>query len=92
MTVNKFLKYYEGFESRPVFESVEEMLKWAGLYNLTRVTLGETLVEVGLSPILIHELVTVRSVLSLAMYSFNTSPALFSFLVSVFCLSFVDND
>ncbi|KAL6542368.1 hypothetical protein OROMI_023970 [Orobanche minor] len=55
----KFLKYYEDFESRPVFESVEGMLKWAGLYNLTRRTLGEELVEVGLSPILIQELVTV---------------------------------
>lgn len=91
MTVNKFLKYYEGFESRPVFESVEEMLKWAGLYNLTTITLGETLMEVGLSPILIQELVTVRSLL-FAIYSFNTSPALFSFLVRVFCLSVVDSD
>ncbi|KAH6769417.1 farnesylcysteine lyase [Perilla frutescens var. frutescens] len=59
VTVDKFVKYYEGFESRPVFESVEGMLKWAGLYNLTTVTLGEKLVEVGLSPILIQELVTV---------------------------------
>lgn len=58
-TVNKFLRYYEGFESRPVFESVEGMLKWAGLYNLTTMTLGEKLVEVGLSPILIQELATV---------------------------------
>ncbi|XP_057770140.1 farnesylcysteine lyase [Salvia miltiorrhiza] len=59
VTVNKFLRYYEGFESRPVFESVEGMLKWAGLFNLTTITLGEKLVEVGLSPILIQELVTV---------------------------------
>ncbi|KAL0378171.1 UNVERIFIED_CONTAM: Farnesylcysteine lyase [Sesamum radiatum] len=58
-TVDKFLRYYEGFESRPVFESVEGMLKWAGLYNLTTRTLGEELVNVGLSPILIQELVTV---------------------------------
>lgn len=58
-TVNKFLRYYEGFESRPVFERVEGMLKWAGLHNLTTTTLGEKLVEVGLSPILIQELVTV---------------------------------
>ncbi|KAI3451645.1 hypothetical protein Pfo_008310 [Paulownia fortunei] len=58
-TVNKFLRYYEGLESRPVFESVEWMLKWAGLYNLTTRTLGEELVEVGLSPLLIQELVTV---------------------------------
>ncbi|KAG8383923.1 hypothetical protein BUALT_Bualt04G0064500 [Buddleja alternifolia] len=58
-TVNKFLKYYEGFESRPMFESVDGMLKWAGLYNLTTRPLGEELVELGLSPLLIQELVTV---------------------------------
>ncbi|KAL2498518.1 Farnesylcysteine lyase [Abeliophyllum distichum] len=59
VTVNNFLRYYEGFNSRPVFDSVEEMLKWAGLYNLTTQTLGEELVEAGLSPLLIQELVTV---------------------------------
>ncbi|KAL3528186.1 hypothetical protein ACH5RR_012842 [Cinchona calisaya] len=58
-TVDRFLKYYNAFESRPVFESVEEMLKWAGLCNLTTRTLGEELVEAGLSPLLIEELVTV---------------------------------
>ncbi|KAL3844803.1 hypothetical protein ACJIZ3_002206 [Penstemon smallii] len=58
-TVNNFLRYYEDFESRPVFESVEEMLRWAGLFNLTTQTLGEKLVEVGLSPLLIQELSTV---------------------------------
>ncbi|KAK6150829.1 hypothetical protein DH2020_015761 [Rehmannia glutinosa] len=57
--LSKFLRYYEDFEARPVFESVEEMLKWAGLYNLTTRTLGEELVGVGLSPLLIQELVTV---------------------------------
>ncbi|GFP92827.1 farnesylcysteine lyase [Phtheirospermum japonicum] len=57
--LDQFLRYYEDFEVRPVFESVEGMLKWAGLYNLTRRTLGEELVEFGLSPILIQELVTV---------------------------------
>ncbi|KAL8473376.1 hypothetical protein ACS0TY_030273 [Phlomoides rotata] len=59
VTVNKFLRYYEALESRPVFDSVEGMLKWAGLYNLTTRTLGEELVEVGLSPLLIQELATV---------------------------------
>ncbi|XP_047960485.1 farnesylcysteine lyase [Salvia hispanica] len=59
VTLNKFLRYYDGLESRPVFESVEAMLKWAGLFNLTTITLGEKLEEVGLSPILVEELVTV---------------------------------
>ncbi|KAG6398556.1 hypothetical protein SASPL_140022 [Salvia splendens] len=58
-SVNKFLRYYDGLESRSVFESVEAMLKWAGLFNLTTITLGEKLEEVGLSPILVEELVTV---------------------------------
>lgn len=58
-TVNNFLKYYEDFESRPVFETVEEMLKWSGLYNLTRRTLQEELLGVRMSPRLIEELVTV---------------------------------
>lgn len=58
-TVNNFLKYYESTESRPVFETVDEMLKWAGLYNLTEHTLEEELISTGLSPLLIRELVTV---------------------------------
>ncbi|KAF9599874.1 hypothetical protein IFM89_001820 [Coptis chinensis] len=57
--VDNFCKYYESFESRPVFESVEEMLKWAGLHELTTRTLEEELVDAGLSPLLISELVTV---------------------------------
>ncbi|KAM7519380.1 hypothetical protein LguiB_018342 [Lonicera macranthoides] len=59
VTVNSFLKYYESIESRPIFETVEDMLKWAGLYNLTTRTLQEELVDAGLSPLLIQELVTV---------------------------------
>lgn len=58
-TLNSFLKYYEGFESRPVFEDVEKMLKWSGLYNLTTRTLEEELTDAGLSTKLIQELVTV---------------------------------
>ncbi|XP_010270293.1 PREDICTED: farnesylcysteine lyase [Nelumbo nucifera] len=58
-TVDNFLKYYSDFGSRPVFESVEKMLKWAGLYELTCRTLQEELVDAGLSPLLISELVTV---------------------------------
>ncbi|KAF5179976.1 Prenylcysteine oxidase [Thalictrum thalictroides] len=57
--VGCFVKYYESFESRPVFESIEDMLKWANLYNLTTRTLNEELAGAGLSPILISELVTV---------------------------------
>ncbi|XP_006366424.1 farnesylcysteine lyase [Solanum tuberosum] len=58
-TVNCFLKYYEDFESRPVFETVEEMLKWSGLYNLTRRTLQEELLDFRFSPRITEELVTV---------------------------------
>lgn len=58
-TVNKFMKYYQGIESRPVFGSVEEMLKWAGLFNLTTRPLEQELLDAGLSPLLIQELVTV---------------------------------
>ncbi|XP_065874798.1 farnesylcysteine lyase [Euphorbia lathyris] len=58
-TVNKFLKYYESFETRPTFQTVDGMLKWAGLHNLTTQTLHEELVNLGLSPLLIQELVTV---------------------------------
>ncbi|XP_043722903.1 farnesylcysteine lyase-like [Telopea speciosissima] len=58
-TVGSFLKYYTDQTSRPVFETVDEMLKWSGLYGLTRRTLQEELVDAGLSPRLISELVTV---------------------------------
>lgn len=58
-TVDSFLKYYESHERRPIFETVEDMLKWSGLYNLTTRTLHEQLVDVRLSPLLIQELVTV---------------------------------
>ncbi|XP_062149004.1 farnesylcysteine lyase [Alnus glutinosa] len=58
-TVDRFLKYYGSFESRPIFETVDGMLQWAGLYNLTTRTLQEELADAGLSPLLIQELVTV---------------------------------
>ncbi|KAI4310826.1 hypothetical protein MLD38_035778 [Melastoma candidum] len=58
-TVGRFLKYYECSDSRPVFETVDEMLKWSGLYNLTTHTLEEELISIGLSPLLINELITV---------------------------------
>ncbi|XP_057550337.1 farnesylcysteine lyase [Amaranthus tricolor] len=57
--LGNFLKYYEGLDTRPVFNDVEGMLKWSGLYNLTRRTLEDELIDAGLSPILIKELVTV---------------------------------
>ncbi|KAF5960671.1 hypothetical protein HYC85_001880 [Camellia sinensis] len=41
--MDRFLNYYKSCESRPVFETVDEMLKWAGLYNLTTRTLQEEL-------------------------------------------------
>lgn len=58
-TVSNFVKYYEPFESRPIFETADEMLKWAALYNLTTRSLREELIDAGLSPLLIEELVTV---------------------------------
>ncbi|KAK2445067.1 farnesylcysteine lyase [Trifolium repens] len=57
--VDRFGKYYEETGSRPIFETVDEMLKWSGLFNLTTRTLQEELVDAGLSPLLINELVTV---------------------------------
>ncbi|WOH07054.1 hypothetical protein DCAR_0626485 [Daucus carota subsp. sativus] len=59
VTVDSFLKYYQALESRPIFGTVEEMLKWAGLYNLTTRTLHEELTDAGLSSLLIDELATV---------------------------------
>lgn len=58
--VDRFSLYYKEFESRPVFETVDAMLKWSGLYELTGRTLEEELKDVGLSSLLISELVTVR--------------------------------
>ena len=58
--LNNFLKYYKSSDSRPVFSRVEDMLKWSGLYNLTRRSLEDELIDAGLSPLLIQELVTVR--------------------------------
>lgn len=57
--IGNFLKYYESREFRPIFESVDEMLKWAGLYDLTTTNLGLELSDAGLSPLLLQELVTV---------------------------------
>ncbi|XP_071689482.1 farnesylcysteine lyase [Rutidosis leptorrhynchoides] len=58
-TVDSFLKYYGSKETRPIFSNVEDMLKWAGLYNLTTQTLEEELVDLKFSPLLIQELITV---------------------------------
>ncbi|XP_076937186.1 farnesylcysteine lyase-like [Bidens hawaiensis] len=59
VTVDNFLRYYESKESRPVFSNVEDMLKWADLYNLTTQTLEEELLGLKFSPLLIQELITV---------------------------------
>lgn len=67
-TVDKFLKYYDDVESRPVFESVEEMLKWSGLYNLTQTTLEDVLSLANFSPTLMQELATV----SFSIFFFNS--------------------
>jgi prenylcysteine oxidase/farnesylcysteine lyase len=55
--LDRFLRYYE--DSRPIFYTVDEMLKWADLHEYTRHTLQKELVAAGLSPRLISELVTV---------------------------------
>lgn len=57
--LERFLLYYKDFESRPVFDTVEKMLSWSGLYGITRRTLKEELLDAGLSSLLISELVTV---------------------------------
>ncbi|XP_010546320.1 PREDICTED: farnesylcysteine lyase isoform X2 [Tarenaya hassleriana] len=57
--VGNFLKYYESPETRPVFDTVEEMLKWSGLYNLTRRALLEELSDAQMSPLLANELISV---------------------------------
>lgn len=77
-TVEKFLKYYESFESRPIFETVDDMLKWAGLYNLTAMTLESELAEAGITPLLTQELITVRTFTHLFEYFLN-------FLFQSFC-------
>ncbi|GLJ44512.1 hypothetical protein SUGI_0934390 [Cryptomeria japonica] len=55
--LSKFLHYYD--DSRPIFNSVEEMLKWADLYEYTTQSLQAELVAAGLSSRLISELITV---------------------------------
>lgn len=57
--LQRFMLYYSDFESRPVFETAEEMLKWSGLYGLTRRTLQEELADAGISSRLTSELITV---------------------------------
>ncbi|KAF8643287.1 hypothetical protein HU200_066922 [Digitaria exilis] len=57
--LQRFMLFYSDFESRPAFATVEEMLKWTGLYDLTRRTLEEELLDAGLSSQTIAELVTV---------------------------------
>ncbi|XP_077231671.1 farnesylcysteine lyase-like [Tasmannia lanceolata] len=57
--VDNFLRFYMSHESRPVFTTVEEMLKWADLYGLTQRTLQDELAAAGLSQRLISELITV---------------------------------
>lgn len=69
--LEKFLGYYKGLDSRPVFATVEEMLQWSKLYELTQQTLQEALQKMGLSAQLISELVTVSSV------SVDSIPCLF---------------
>ncbi|CAD6258921.1 unnamed protein product [Miscanthus lutarioriparius] len=56
--LQRFMFFYNGLESRPVFATVEEMLQWTGLYGLTRRTLEEELLHAGLNTQTIAELVT----------------------------------
>lgn len=71
--MDSFLKYYESPERRPIFETVDEMLKWAGLYNLTTRTLRDELIGIKLSPLLIEEFVTVSITSYLCLYCFKLS-------------------
>ncbi|XP_078179315.1 farnesylcysteine lyase [Carex rostrata] len=57
--LEKFILFYKEPEERPIFETVEEMLKWNDLYALTQRTLEQELIDAGLSARLISELVTV---------------------------------
>lgn len=88
--VERFSKYYEGFESRPIFETVNEMLNWSGLYNFTTRTLYEELIDARLSRLLIQELVTVRGLPFLVctnLYKFISvafSNHSFSFFLAVY--------
>ena len=76
--LQRFMLFYNDFESRPVFATVEEMLKWTGLHGLTRRTLEEELLDAGLNSRTIAELVTV-------CFFFSTSHALcFHNLVGTF--------
>uniref|UniRef100_A0A2P2J4M1 Prenylcysteine lyase domain-containing protein n=1 Tax=Rhizophora mucronata TaxID=61149 RepID=A0A2P2J4M1_RHIMU len=77
ITVNKFLKYYESFETRPIFKTVDEMLKWAGLYDLTTQTLRDELVGIALSPLLIEELVTVSTLWPINLGTFFSLVGIF---------------
>ncbi|KAI5073677.1 hypothetical protein GOP47_0011690 [Adiantum capillus-veneris] len=56
-TLAKFMRYYD--KSKPIFHTVEEMLKWAELYKSTQITSETELLSYGLSQQLIDELVTV---------------------------------
>ncbi|KAJ3681478.1 hypothetical protein LUZ60_015967 [Juncus effusus] len=57
--LDKFCLFYKEPEERPIFESVEEMLKWNDLYALTQRTLEQELLDYGLNSRLISEIVTV---------------------------------
>eukprot|EP00252_Welwitschia_mirabilis_P008824 TRINITY_DN21028_c0_g1_i1.p1 TRINITY_DN21028_c0_g1~~TRINITY_DN21028_c0_g1_i1.p1 ORF type:complete len:487 (+),score=50.16 TRINITY_DN21028_c0_g1_i1:243-1703(+) len=57
--LDKFLRFYDTLESRPVFQTVDEMLEWTELFNYTQHTLEEKLIEAGMSSRLISELITV---------------------------------
>ncbi|KAM7256305.1 hypothetical protein ACFE04_012046 [Oxalis oulophora] len=81
-TVDRFLKYYESRETRPVFETVEEMLKWAGLYNLTQRTLREELRDARLNSLLIDELVTTVADIETRFKSSRAAPVKYNALSS----------
>ncbi|XP_077231881.1 farnesylcysteine lyase-like [Tasmannia lanceolata] len=57
--VESFSLYYTSLKSRPVFSTVEEMLKWSGLYGLTQKTLQEELADALISQRFISEYITI---------------------------------
>ncbi|KAK9043364.1 hypothetical protein V6N11_071709 [Hibiscus sabdariffa] len=57
--VDSFLKYYESPERRFIFKTVDGMLKWDSLYDLTTQTPQNELLHIKMSPLMIEELVTI---------------------------------
>lgn len=89
--LERFMLFYNGFESRPVFETVEEMLKWTDLYGLTQRTLEEELVDAGLNSRTISELVTVSCLAFSVIFLVFTPLITARFSLFLFCFFFMNS-